>query len=99
MPWAAVNRAVGARVGRCIKVRHARPEPGINGYYLKQFTDNKLNGHELSDTKEQVLSVGPGLVYHFSKHDHLFANVYWETAAENRTEGSRVNLRSMHHFH
>jgi hypothetical protein len=72
---------------------------GINGYYLKQFTDNKLNGHELSDTKEQVLGIGPGLVYHFSKHDHLFANVYWETAAENRTEGSRVNLRYVHHFH
>ncbi len=71
---------------------------GINGYYLKQITENKLDGHELSDTKEQVLGIGPGLVYHFSKHDHLFANLYWETCAENRTEGSRLNLRYVHHF-
>jgi hypothetical protein len=72
---------------------------GVNGYYLKQITDNKLDGHELRDTKEQVLGIGPGLVYHFSQHDHLFANLYWETWAENRTEGSRVNLRYVHHFH
>lgn len=71
---------------------------GINGYYLKQFTDSKLNGHDLSGSKEQVLGIGPGLVYHFSKHDHVFLNAYWETCAENRPEGSRMNLRYVHHF-
>lgn len=72
---------------------------GINGYYLKQITDSKIDGRDQRDSREQVLGVGPGLVYHFSKHDHLFVNAYWETAAENRPEGTRLNLRFVHHFH
>ena len=71
---------------------------GINGYYLKQVTDSQMDGKDVADSREQVLGIGPGLVYHVSKHDHLFANAYWETLAENRPEGSRFNLRFVHHF-
>lgn len=72
---------------------------GLNGYYLKQLTESERNGRKLDDSKEQVLGIGPGLVFHLSRHDHLFANVYWETSAENRSEGNRFNLRYVHHFH
>jgi hypothetical protein len=70
----------------------------VNGYYLKQITDSKVDGDSVHDSKEQVLGIGPGLVYHVSANDHVFFNVYWETAAENRPEGSRLNLRYVHHF-
>jgi hypothetical protein len=71
---------------------------GLNGYYLKQFTDTKIDGADVSGRREQVLGLGPGLVWHISKNDHLFANVYIECAAENRPEGERYNLRWVHHF-
>ena len=71
---------------------------GINGYYLKQFTDTKWNGNSVGNTQEQVLGLGPGLLYHVSPDIHLFFNAYWESNAENRPEGTRLNLRLVYHF-
>jgi len=71
---------------------------GLNGYYLKQTTDFKVNGDKVDDQREQVLAIGPGAVYHLSQDDHLFFNLYFETEAENRTEGTRANVRWVHHF-
>lgn len=71
---------------------------GINGYWLKQITDSEADGQKLGDRTEQVFGIGPGAVWHMSKDTHLFANVYFETDAENRPEGTRLNLRLVHHF-
>ena len=71
---------------------------GLNGYYLKQFTDTKVNGHNLSGRREQVLGLGPGGIFHFSQNSHLFFNAYFETEARNRAEGYRLNLRFVQHF-
>ncbi|MBF0376167.1 MAG: transporter [Desulfamplus sp.] len=71
---------------------------GINGYYLKQISDTQMSGNDVEDSREQVMGIGPGMVYHFSQNDHLFFNAYFESSAENRTEGDRFNLRWVHHF-
>lgn len=71
---------------------------GLNGYWLNQFTDTKIDGHEVSGRREKVWAVGPGAMYSFSKEDHLFFNAYFEQDVENRPEGTRLQVRYVHHF-
>lgn len=71
---------------------------GINGYYLNQFTDTEVDGHDLSGRKERIFGIGPGAVWHVTPETHLFANLYFESGAKNRPEGNRLNLRFVHHF-
>ena len=70
---------------------------GVNGYYLKQVSASTANGVSVAG-REQVLGLGPGAIYSFSQNDHIFANIYFEMAAENRTEGQRYLVRWVHHF-
>ncbi|MFT5729968.1 MAG: hypothetical protein ACI8PB_004141 [Desulforhopalus sp.] len=71
---------------------------GINGYYLKQITESEVNGVEIDGGEEEVFAIGPGLLWHINPDNHLFFNAYYETMAENRSEGSRYLLRWVHHF-
>lgn len=71
---------------------------GVNGYYLKQITDTKVDGRSLSGTRETALGVGPGALISFSPDTHLFFNTYFETSVKNRPEGTRSTLRLVHHF-
>jgi hypothetical protein len=65
---------------------------GINGYYLQQLTDDKLDGDDQARSKERVLGIGPGLKYTFERLA-LYLNTYYETAAVNRPEGFRGIFR------
>jgi anthranilate 1,2-dioxygenase (deaminating, decarboxylating) large subunit len=71
---------------------------GINGYYLKQITDTQMDGDDVDDSKEASFAIGPGAVWHLGRDNHLFFNYYYETMAENRSEGGRFNVRWVHHF-
>ncbi|EPM55634.1 hypothetical protein A264_22269 [Pseudomonas syringae pv. actinidiae ICMP 19071] len=71
---------------------------GINGYWLKQITDTQVDGHDVSGRREKVWAIGPGAMYSFSQNDHVFVNAYFEQNVENRPDGSRVQMRYVHHF-
>jgi anthranilate 1,2-dioxygenase (deaminating, decarboxylating) large subunit len=91
------GQAVHANFSTAYEIIHSL-RLGINGYYLKQFTDLEVDGDSIRDTREQVLGIGPGLLWSISKDAFLFFNVYFETMAENRPEGERYNLRFVYHF-
>jgi len=92
------GQAVHANFAMDYEVLEKRLRLGVNGYYLKQITDTQMDGSDVDGRKEQVLGIGPGLVYHFSQNSHLFFNSYFESMAENRPEGRRCNLRWVYHF-
>ncbi len=65
---------------------------GVAGYYLKQLTDHRIDGVDIAGSREQVFGIGPGISY-ANKGNIFHLNVYFESQAENRTEGSFLLFR------
>jgi len=72
----------------------------IAGYYLKQFDQDSKGGNSnfyqdtygITDTRERVFAVGPGLGYVTPTGLFIEVKNMWETAAQNRTQGYRATL-------
>lgn len=65
---------------------------GIDGYALQQITEDKVDGSSLTKSEERVFGIGPGIKWS-GKGVSLYLNSYFETGAENRSEGSKVVFR------
>jgi len=70
----------------------------VAGYYLKQLTDDEVNGNSVSGSKEQVFAIGPAVFWAASPNFFLGLKTQWESSAENRTEGNRTTFRMTYKF-
>ena len=73
----------------------------LSGYYLKQTTDDEIDGRTLEafdgfwseGRKGQVFAIGPTVSYTTKSGVHLTAQWNHETEAENRFEGDKFILK------
>lgn len=92
------GQAVHGNIAASYEIMPQQLRVGLNGYFFRQIENSKANGTSVPDSKDQVYAMGPGAMWSFSPHAHLFFNYYREFEVENRTEGDRINLRYVQHF-
>lgn len=70
---------------------------GLAGYHLRQVTDDRIDGADLPDSREQVIGFGPGIRFQRGPQV-LFVHAYHETAVRNRPKRNQVVLRYARFF-
>lgn len=70
---------------------------GVAGYYLQQLTEDEVNGQKVDNSKERVMSAGPGFAYMGQGLTAMFSYPI-EFSVENRFKGSRATLQLIHKF-
>ncbi len=97
---ASNTRAGQAIHGNYSLAYQATPQMRVSlaGYFLKQTSDTEVDGVKVSGRKEKAFAIGPGLMYSFSKDDHIMAKALFETVTENRPQGNTLDFRYVHHF-
>jgi hypothetical protein len=71
---------------------------GINGYFLQQIKNSKINDIEVPHSKEQLFATGFGALYEMTPDDNFFFNLYFECEAKNRPRGISFFFRFFKHF-
>ena len=71
---------------------------GLNGYFLQQIKNSRVDNIEIPNSKERIFSTGFGALYILTPDDNLFLNLYFESAAKNNPQGLRFYLRFFKHF-
>lgn len=92
------GQAVHANIAASLEVVPKSLRVGFNSYVFRQFTDNEIDGVSVPDSHEQVIGLGPGVVWFPSANDLVFANVYFETAVRNRFQSVSAQIRWGHAF-
>jgi hypothetical protein len=74
---------------------------GLAGYYLKQTTDDEIDGKKISSEmgpwsdgrRGQVFAIGPSVTYTTAKGTHMVAQWQHESHVENRFEGDKFYFK------
>jgi hypothetical protein len=81
-----MNYAISYEVTSGIRV-------GLNGYWLNQLTDDKIDGNKIENSRESVVGLGVGVRFLLAENTWLYLNGYKEFDARNRAEGTNLILR------
>ncbi len=65
---------------------------GVSGYYLKQVSDDTMNGVKVGPdgNRGQVFAIGPSVKYETASHSHLIFQWQHESMVQNRFEGDKL---------
>jgi hypothetical protein len=72
--------------------------PGVNGFWLRQFTNDNTNGISVPGTRVEELYLGPGLEWVIDKRNMANINAYFPISAANAAAGAQFNLQYVHQF-
>jgi len=70
---------------------------GVAGFFWKDLTDDEINGHRISDSRGQVLAIGPAIAFSFDRLT-LSLKAEFETMVKNRPQGVLSWLRILYSF-
>jgi hypothetical protein len=96
----AANSQAGDQFAQNLSVSAAITDTwriGVGGYGLWQLDDTRVDGHAVPGSRQQVIGVGPGLLWS-DGHATIIANVYEEIEARNRPRGTSAVLRLLYPF-
>jgi len=96
----AANSRAGDQFAQNLSVSAAITDDwriGVAGYGLWQLGDTQVDGQAVPGSREQVIGVGPGLLWS-DGHATVIANLYEEIEARNRPRGTSAVLRFLYPF-
>ncbi len=103
--WSSQKKYTGVQPGQAIFLNYSMEYEclknfwlSVCGYYLGQFTNNKLYGMTVPNSREQVFSIGPGALYTLGDDINFFSYIYFEQKVKNRSQGINFFLRWVVHF-
>jgi len=104
--WATENPATHVQAGDAVHINYSTEyrftqhfHAGINGYYLQQLHDNKLQGQKVPDSRERVVGIGPGIIYFVPDRNLIIlGHTYGEFHVLNRTQGFSAVLQIIKYF-
>jgi hypothetical protein len=96
----AMNSQAGAQFAQNLSVSAAITDQwriGVAGYGLWQLDDSRVDGQAVAKSRQQVIGVGPGLLWSDGRAT-VIANVFDEIEAHNRPRGVSAVLRFLYPF-
>lgn len=103
--WSSLNKKTGIQAGQAILINYSMEAEfiknlwlAVNGYYLNQYTDSKVDGFAVPGRRDRLFAIGPGMLYRPNPDLDVFAYLYFESKSRNFTQGISAIASIVKHF-